>query len=426
MLVTIGEQIQVTRPPFRHVTFATPAHWQADIVELPWGRIALEAGSDRSNEGGGTVSPDFRYAAVPIAEGLWVGDVRTGNGRIITSPLPEQWPIIVDRHLLVWVMQPHWSSDSKWIFFQSNRERPYTPAWWRIAATGGVEERVSGEVLVDDAQVAEEAKPGRITLKQIQDDGFFFRSFSPDGRWAAADKTESPTFRLYNLERPEASITYTGVEDQYAGTWNGSWSPDSTKVIFHSLTISFQAPKIGVLSLKDSTTVFYSFPELAVGLASAVGFVGNDQLLVAVRKWNDSMTDAGWPGETDWWLLNLHTVPPMAPGRPSRLLLARVAGPPLWQQTQPATGGWLDVDGEAWLTLQFDVSFGVDWISQNVQTVGQGVQVSTADAILGIATVHIQPGIPGDNVRIRVPTLGFDLEVRRTAPFTDDPQGGGL
>lgn len=310
--VIIGSRIELAKPKFQSVTFATPAHWRADIVKVPWRNILLEAGSDRGNEGGGVVSPDLRYAVVPLAEGLWLGDVQTGEGRIITSPRPEQWPADMGpRNPLLWVMQPRWSPDSQWIYFQSNRTKPYTPSWWRVAVTGGPEEPVEGEVLADDGPVIRGVASGQSVLDRIRKDGFFFRDFSPDGLWAAADKIYSPTFRLYNLEHPGATVTYRGPSGYYASIGYRSWSPDSSKAFFHTRAANEPTPTIGVLDLKSGgTTRFYAFPDPQAGRPITLGFVGNDHLLVALRQVNSTKPEEGLSGQDQLWLLDLKAAAP--------------------------------------------------------------------------------------------------------------------
>lgn len=308
--VTVGATIVTAAPKHLPVVFATPDHWHADIVEVPWGKVVLEAGSDRGHEGGGVLSPDLRYAAVPLAEGLWLGDVLTGEGHIITAPPPEQWPegLVGPQNPLQWVTQPRWSPDSKWIYFQSNRTKPHTLTWWRVAVTGGPEEPVAGEVLTDDRPVVCGITSRPSILDRIRQDGFFFRDFSPDGLWAAADKIDSPTFRLYNLKHPETTVTYEGPSGYYASTGYRSWSPDSSKVFFHVRAAGKPTPTIGVLDLKPGgTTRFYAFPDPDAGQPHALGFVGNDHLLVAVHAWNPTKTEAQQGGSTQLWLLDLNT-----------------------------------------------------------------------------------------------------------------------
>lgn len=313
LLVTVDQQEEMVKPAFRRITFATPAHYRIDIVDLPWGDIALEAGSDRSNESGGVVSPDLRYIAIPLADGLWLGEIETGQGRIITLPPPAKWPEELGQYNpLHWASQPRWSPDSNWIYFQSNRLKPYTMRWWRIAVAGGPEELVEGQILADERPVAREVKGGPSIMDRIQADGLFFRSFSPDWLWAAADKIDAPMFRLYDLEYPEASITYVGPPNHYAETWYDSWSPDSGKILFHQRAVSGVAPVIGVLNLNDGgSTTFYLFPDPKAGRAHAVGFVGNDHLLVALQQWNANLTDVQSHGWTQWWLLDLTKAAPL-------------------------------------------------------------------------------------------------------------------
>lgn len=418
VLVRLGETITLSKPTSQRFTVRTPATFRADIIDLPWGSIAVQAGSDRSNETG-AVSPDLRYAGVPSAGGLWVGNLQTGEARIITAEPSERWiPEMGSRNPLKWAVDPHWSPDSRWIYVQSNRRNPYDMTWWRISINGGPEEPVEHELLTDDSRMVLDPYPGRPVQKRIQEDGFFFRSYSPDRRWAAADKTESPTFRLYHLQQPDNSVTYSYHPGRYAGTGYGSWSPDSSKVVFHVRPEHDLARFIGVLDLKAAggQASFYAFPDPLAGLPTAVGFVGNDHLLVSMRPWNADYTDTQWPAQTQWWLLDLKAVPPVKPEEPTRLVSARLSGRPFWKQAGTVTGGETALAGAAPLSLRFDRPVSAAWLEANVLVEGPGAKLETLEAALGLATVRIEEGTPGTEVRIRVPKFGFDLLVRLTGP----------
>lgn len=413
LLVTLGDPTTITQPHFERVTVDTPAHLLVDIIDRPWGPFAQAAGSDRGNEGG-AVSPDLRYVAVQSTGGIWLGDLKTGAARRITSEPPEQWPADMGyRNPLIWAAGPRWSADSKWIYFQSNRRKPYTMAWWRIAVDGGMEEPVAHAVLIDQDDVAYEQSTATSPLQRIQAEGFFFRSLSPDRKWAAADQTDGPTFRLYNWERPEASFTYSYYPDHYAGVGYGSWSPDSSKILFHTRPMDGLEIFMGVLDLKSGgKTSLYAFPDPLAGVATAAGFVGSDQLLVSLQPWNADFTDRG-SAATKWWLLDLKAVPPLQPQEPGRLVSARLAGGAVWKQAGDVTGGDVTAKVAASLALRFDRPVSPEWLQHNVLIDGSGTELETYEALLGRATVRIHARKPGDSVRIRVPMFGFDLLVRR-------------
>ncbi|HWI65778.1 MAG TPA: hypothetical protein VNT75_28460, partial [Symbiobacteriaceae bacterium] len=357
LLVTVGDRITVEKLAPRRVVTETPAHWRADFLDLPWGTVALEAGSDRGNEGG-VISPDRRYAVVS-GDGLWLANLTTGEARQLTSARPEQWPATLGvRQPLGWAVDPRWSADSKWVYFQSNRLPPHAMTWWRVPVDGGVEE---------PAEAPPESK-----LDRFNADGFFGRSLSPDGKWFAADKTESPTFRIYNLEQPSATLTYTHAPGWYAGA-SGGWAPDSSKVLFHALPQYGLAGFMGVYDVKaGGKATLFAFPDLLAGRPVAVGFVGTDRVLVSMRPWNAEYSDTQWPSEIQWWLLDLKSVPPLAPAEPSRLLAARLLGQPGWQQTGKVTGGEtvLALDGP--LMLRFDRTVSPEWLQANVLVAGAG------------------------------------------------------
>ncbi|HWI60338.1 MAG TPA: hypothetical protein VNT75_00725, partial [Symbiobacteriaceae bacterium] len=91
---------------------------------------------------------------------------------------------------------------------------------------------------------------------------------------------------------------------------------------------------------------------------------------------------------------------------------------PGWQQTGKVTGGEtvLALDGP--LMLRFDRTVSPEWLQANVLVAGAGAALETDGALVGLATVRILAGKVGDDVRVRVPNLGFDLLVRRVDPLS--------
>jgi len=422
LLVTVGERIVTSRPPSRRIKVKPPENWMVDLVELPWGTLALALGD--------VVSPDLQHAALEIGGGLWVADLAGGEVRQVLAGPTERF-FVAPRQPLIWVQQPHWSADGQWIYFFTNRRPPHVIELWRVLAAGGEAGPVSGEVLTDTAGVVHPGVPGTSLQKRITTEGFYFREYSPDRQWAAADKTETPTFRVYPLTEGEAHITYTGLPGWYAGPSYNGWAPDSSKLIFHSGPAFDLSRFIGVMDVAaGGTTRLYAFPDPLAGLPVAHGFIGPDQLLVALSPWSADFSQySSASRQTQWWLLDLKQVPPVEPQEPTRLASAHLFGGPLWSQTGPVTGGETAVAGtEAALVLRFDRPVSPAWLEANLVVEGAGAQLETGAALLGTAAVRIGRGPAGEDVRVRVPAFGFDLLVRRVEPLTakvEVRQGGG-
>jgi hypothetical protein len=420
LVVTLGDTIQITKPEWRKVTLPTPDHVTAAIIETPFGPVGKETSSDKGNETG-TLSPDLKYMAIPMPDGLWLGDLEAGTVRRITSDAPPRPDDLPPRTIWTWAGQPSWSADSRWIYFTSNRNYPAPDGWWKVSVDGGTEQPVRSTVLADE-RIAWEAPAGTDPAAWAQRDGFFPRGYSPDHAWFAADKTESPMFRLYDLADPAKSVDHTDLPHRYAG-W-ATFAPDSSKAFFHARPVYDLARFIGVIDLKAGGAVqYYAFPDPAAGLPSAWAWAGPDQLIVEMVPWNATFTDRAYPETShDWWILDLRKAVPAEPQEPTRVLSAR----PWGATTTGAEEASLDRDTP--LVFHFDTPVSDTWLREHIQIEGTGAILETADAALGLAAVNIKAGQPDETVRIRVPALGFDLLVRRRGPFTAAvevrPEGG--
>jgi Tol biopolymer transport system component len=190
------------------------------------------------------VSPDGKQLAVATDDGrnadIWVYDL---SGKTTLRRLT-----LSGRNLY-----PVWSSDSKHVLFQSDREKDLAVFWQLADGTGQAERLTKPEA--GASHIPESWLPGQqkfsywdgktqdiwihslddgkdIPFVVVPDSNQYSSAFSPDGRWVTYRSMEAGKAGIYVEPYPQTGARYlVGVNEN--GAWSPVWSPDSKTVYFH-------------------------------------------------------------------------------------------------------------------------------------------------------------------------------------------------
>jgi len=227
-------------------------------------RVALDASYECNNDHG--ISPDGKWLAISAGKGhpkgsqVFIAGIDGSNPKLATPDAPSYFH--------------GWSPDGKWLAFVGERGGHFNI--FRIAATGGQEERLTSAPAYDDGPDyspdgkwiyinsdrsggwdvwrfpadgagADDSKAQRVTSDELED---WFPHPSPDGKWLVylsfPSKTEGhnvkTTIQLRMMPMPSSSENLQAGKAEVLvkffggqGTINvNSWSPDSKKFAFVS------------------------------------------------------------------------------------------------------------------------------------------------------------------------------------------------
>lgn len=412
---------------------------EAQLAETPYGTMLVSP----ETPGPVALSPDGRRLAI-ARNGLWVADVQTGAVHRAGSQPEPQPPVMIKHQPWDWAAFPSWSEDGQWIYFSSTRLRPGEYSRWRVPAAGGAEELVSrvdmgpfygarlpngDTVLVSEGTIQimpGGGGPGRVVASGVPSP----YSQSPDGRWVVALDGDRSALVIY-----EASSGRRREIAMPAGSWpEMSLLWDGDQALMRTRPLSYNGNAyLSVLDLDAATLTHYAPPDPAGGNLWPLG-LARGRVLARVLPWMDhhfSDPAASRSAPSGVWLLEPAAYQPPPAAAPAVLRSAMLHGAgPIWEQaagTGPVRGGEISALPQSALALQFDRPVDEAWMRQEILVEGPGALLMQGGQ-LGMAIVQMTGARAGDLVHIRVPSLGFDLQVRleeRAAIALDVRTAGG-